>query len=127
MSLKKSALFAPLLGLVLAGAAHATTLFTPPLVPEGTNLLDCYIVNVSDKERVVTITVLNREGEAVVVPLDVTLQPGEEKVVTAPASEEPSDAPRYCKFIVEGLRSNYRASVLVREPGRGSISALPAE
>jgi hypothetical protein len=62
-----------------------------------------------------------------VPPLEVTLKPGEEKVVTTPASDEPSDAPRYCKFVVEGLRSNYRASVLVWESGRGSISALPAE
>ena|SRR5262245_54431120 len=127
MILKKSLLFAPLLGLVLTGAAHATTLFTPPLVPDGDNLLDCYIVNVGDKARAVTIAVLNREGEAVVPPVEVTLNPGEEKVATAQASDTASDAPRYCQFVVEGGRSNYRASALVREPGRGSISALPAE
>jgi|GEM_PF-5304033 len=124
MILKKSLLSAPLLGLILvAGATQAATLFTPPLVPEGGNLLDCYVVNVSGKERAVTIVVLNREGEAVLPPVEVTLNPGEEKVATAPAGL----SPRYCKFDVEGGRSFFRASVLVREPDVGSISALPAE
>jgi hypothetical protein len=128
MVAKKSFLFAPLLGLALmAGAVQAATLFTPPLVPDGANQLDCYIINVSDKERTVTIEVRNREGEAVLPPVEATLKPGEERVAVAPASASPSDAPRYCKFIVEGKPSNYRASVLVEQPGVGSISALPAE
>jgi hypothetical protein len=38
-----------------------------------------------------------------------------------------SEGPRYCKFIVEGARSNYRGSVLTRQVGGGSISALSAE
>lgn len=113
--------------MLAVGAAQAATLFTPPLVPDGVNQLDCYIINVSDKERTVTIEVRNREGETVLPPVTVTLQPGEERVAVAPASDVPSDAPRYCKFIVEGNPSNYRASVLVEEPGVGSISALPAE
>ena len=127
MITKKSFLCASLLSLVLAGAVHAATLFTPPLVPEGNNLLDCYLTNVSDKTHAVTIEVLNREGDAVVPTVEATLNPGEERVATAQASDSPTDAPRYCKFVVEGGRTNYRASALVREPGRGSISALAAE
>jgi len=112
-----------LLGLVLmAGAAHTATLFTPPLVPDGENQLDCYLVNVSDKRREATIEVLNRDG-AVLKSVDVMLDPGAHAVATALANE----LPRYCEFIVEGGRSHFRASILVRQLGAGSISALPAE
>jgi hypothetical protein len=117
-----------LLGFVLvAGAAQSATLFTPPLVPDGNNVLDCYLTNVSDKTRQVTIKVLNRLGEDVVEPVLAKLNPGEERVATAEASDDPSDAPRYCKFVVEGSRSDYRGSALVRKEGEGSISAVPAQ
>jgi hypothetical protein len=39
----------------------------------------------------------------------VTLKPGTEEVASVPAS----DQPRYCKFVVEGVKHHYRASVLV--------------
>jgi hypothetical protein len=51
------------------------------------------------------------------------LDPGTEEVATVAASE----LPRYCKFDVKGGRANFRASILVRQAGSGSISALPAE
>jgi hypothetical protein len=34
----------PLALSLAAGATHAATLFTPPLVPDGENQLDCYLV-----------------------------------------------------------------------------------
>lgn len=115
--------FAVLLGLVLGTeAAHAATLFTPPLVPEGKNQLDCYLVNVSNETREAAIEVLNRDGE-VLDSVSVTLDPGTEKVATVEADRQP----RYCKFWVEGSRSHFRASVLVRQKGVGAISALPAQ
>jgi hypothetical protein len=105
-----------------AAAEHTHTLFTPPLFPDGSNQLDCYILNVSDETREARIDVFTKD--AVLVGHDkVTLAPGTEKVVTVPSNL----APRYCRFEVEGRRSDFRASILVREPGRGSISALPAE
>jgi hypothetical protein len=127
MTMKRSLTFSLLLGLVLmAGAAYRsmlfTTLFTPRLVPEGDNQLDGYLVNVSDQLRAATIEALNRAG-TVKASVSVTLSPGEEKVATVPASDEP----RYCKFVVEGARVNFPASVLVRQEGVGSISALPAQ
>jgi hypothetical protein len=123
MSVRGRSAFALLLGLIITAAAQAATLFSPPLVPLGENQLDCYLLNVSDQVRGATIVVLNREGKPVVDPVSVTLQPGEERVATAEASVEP----RYCKFVVEGARFYYRASVLVRKDGEGSISALAAE
>jgi hypothetical protein len=111
-----------LLGLALVGAAHAATLISPPLVPEGDNVLDCYLVNVSNQAREVTIQVFNREGE-VVTTVETTLDPGQEDVARATADL----LPRYCKFIVKGKRADFRASILVRQAGVGAISALPAQ
>jgi hypothetical protein len=123
MTRKRIFTVALLLGLVLvAGAAYAAMLFTPPLVPLGTNQLDCYLVNVSDRVREATIQVLNRDGE-VLKSVDVALDPGAEEVATVEANE----LPRYCRFIVDGGKNHFRASILVRKDGDGSISALSAE
>ena len=129
MTMKRISTFALLLGLVwAAGAAPAvtikvfTTLFTPPLVPEGQNVLDCYLVNVSDQARDATIQVLNGDGTGL-QSVGVTLNPGAESVATVSASQ----SPRYCKFDIEGSRMDFRGSILVRQPGFGSFSALPAK
>jgi hypothetical protein len=115
--------FAVLTGIVLlAGAARAATLFSPPLVPDGDNVLDCYLVNVSERPRAAKIQVFNREGVAVVT-VETTLGPGQEDVARAEAGL----LPRYCKFEVEGKRKHFRGSVLIRKAGEGAISALPAE
>ena len=103
-----------------SGAAAADVLFTPPLVAEGDRLLDCYLANVGQVKRNVKIAVLDAKGNAVVGPLQVTLAPGEEKVARAEADQ----LGRYCKFTVQGQKSEYRASVLVFQPGVGAISAL---
>ena len=105
----------------IAGGAEAATLVSPPLVPEGTNFLDCYLVNVGPKPRAVTIQVFSREGIAVTT-VETTLAPGEEDVARAQADQ----LPRYCKFIVKGSAKEFRASILVRQDGVGAISALPA-
>lgn len=115
--------FPLLLGFMLmGGTAQADTLFTPPLVPEGSNQLDCYLVNVGNTAHKVTIEALTREGETL-KSIKVTLKPGTEAVATVPANQ----LPRYCKFVVEGKSSDFRGSILVRKQGTGSISALSAE
>jgi hypothetical protein len=116
-----------LLGIVLvAGAAQATTLFTtlvsPPLVPEGTSQLGCALINISEQPREAIVSVFSREG-VVLESVSLTLAPGPEAVVTVPTNEEP----RYCKFVLEGLRQHFRAAVRIQQPGVGTISALPAE
>ena len=107
--------------LAVVGGANAATLVSPPLVPEGTNFLDCYLVNVGTKPRAVTIQVFSREGVAVTT-VETTLDPGEEDVARAQSDQ----LPRYCKFIVKGSAKEFRASILVRQDGVGAISALPA-
>jgi len=101
---------------------QTTTLFTPPLVPLGKNELECYLVNVSDKTREVTIQAFTRDGVGL-EPVKTTLKPGVEGVAKASADQ----TPRYCKFVVAGKRSDFRASILVFDPNAGSISALSAE
>jgi hypothetical protein len=105
-----------------SGAAAADVLFTPPLVAEGNRLLDCYLANVGQVNRNVKIVVLDAKGKAVVAPVEVTLAPGEEKVARAKADL----LGRYCKFVVPAPKSDFRASVLVFQPGVGAISALAA-
>jgi hypothetical protein len=107
--------------LALGGGAHAATLVSPPLVPEGNNFLDCYLVNVSPEPRAVIIQVFSREG-TVIEEVETTLGPGQEDVARATAPE----LPRYCKFIVDGTRQEFRGSILVRKNGVGALSALPA-
>lgn len=124
MTITKPLTFALLLGIALmAGVARGATLYTPPLFPDGDSQIDCYLLNVSDQVRRAIIEAFNRDGESLIPPVEVTLQPGTEEVASMPASENP----RYCTFVVEGRRFDFRASILVRKPGFGSISALPAE
>jgi hypothetical protein len=110
------------LGLAAASTAEAAVLFSPPLVAEGDNFFDCYLVNVGPGRRQVTIQVFNRDGE-VVESVTTTLGPGEEDVARATSDQ----LPRYCRFQVPGDGKQFRASVLVRQDGVGAISALPAQ
>jgi hypothetical protein len=118
--LTKRLLASAAVAVLWSGAAAADVLFTPPLVAEGDRLLDCYLANVGQVQRTVKIVVLDAKGKAVVGPLAVTLAPGEEKVARAEANL----LGRYCKFTVQGPKSDFRASVLVFQPGVGAISAL---
>jgi len=113
---------AAVLAIAAAPAMAGSVPFTPPLFPDGGNQLDCYLLNVSGGEREVRIEVFTKDG-VVLAGQTLTLAAGTERVVTVPAYSQP----RYCKFSVDGLRSDVRGSILVREPGRGSISALAAQ
>jgi hypothetical protein len=104
---------------------NKTTLATPPLVPDGNSQLDCYIINVSKKDRYVTIEALDRAGE-VKASWEGSLEPGTEAVAIAKALPAPA-GPRSCRFVVEGQAKDFRASGLVVVPGLGSISALAAQ
>jgi hypothetical protein len=127
MTLKRSCTFALLLGLVWVARAtpevtFATTLVTPPLAAEGQNVLECHLVNVSDQARTTAIEVRAQDG-TVLATDGGTLNPGNATVVTVSAST----FPRYCQFLIEGVRVHFRGSIVVRMPGLGSLSALPAQ
>lgn len=104
-----------------AGVARADVLITPPLVAEGSNVLDCYLANVGPGTKSVKIEAITGEGK-VADSLSTTLRSGEEKVVRTEAEK----LARYCRSTVQGAGRNYRGSVLVRDSGVGAISALAA-
>lgn len=91
-------------------------LFTPPLVPEGQNLLDCYLVDISQRRREATIEVRNRDGGSV-ASLTVVLDPGAERVVTSPATDSPETAPKVLQVL--GRRSSSGFPCLYPGPGTG--------
>jgi hypothetical protein len=127
MTLKRSCTFALLLGLVWVAKAlpevtFSTTLVTPPLVAEGQNVLECHLVNVSDEARSTAIEVRAQDG-TVLATDGRTLDPGDTAVATVPASA----SPRYCQFLIEGVRVHFRGAIVVRMPGLGALSALPAQ
>ena len=117
----KMIVFCLVLTFVLSGVSSAATLFSPPLVAEGSHVLDCYLVNVSDQPRQVTIQVFDREGD-IVKTVETVLGPGKEDVARTTSAQRG----RYCKFVVDGAKSTVRGSILVRKVGVGAISALPA-
>jgi hypothetical protein len=104
-----------------SSVASAEVLISPPLVAEGVRVLDCYLVNVSDAARAVRIEALTAKGQ-VVKTVNTTLAPGAEDVARAASGL----LARYCRFTVPSRKSDYRASILVRQDGIGAISALPA-
>src|SRR5262249_40509467 len=92
----------------LAKAAFATTIFTPPVIPDDDGDFFCLVTNVSDRTLTVTIEVLDMNGRAsrhigfVVPPLQTRAAPGHG------ASND-----RLCRVTVDGARSAIRASVEV--------------
>ncbi|HMR34292.1 MAG TPA: hypothetical protein PKA09_25270 [Geminicoccus sp.] len=104
-----------------SAAADAAVLLSPPLVAEGSRVLDCYLVNVGSVARSVKIEVLNRAG-TVVKTVNTTLDPFEEDVARTTSAQQG----RVCRFTVPGDKNQYRASILVRQNGVGAISALAA-
>ena len=122
MRRRNEVIVASLLALAAGSPAGAATLVSPPLVAAGERVLDCYLVNVGKKSREVTIQVFSREGE-VVEYVQTTLDPGKEDVARADAAK----SPRYCRFVVDGPRGDFRASILVRDEALGAVSALPAQ
>ena len=119
--LRKRLLLACAALLLPGAAAQAAVLITPPLVAEGDQVLDCYLVNVGRVAREVTIEVLNRDGE-VVETVETTLEPFQEDVARTAADLNG----RICVFTVEGGKNQYRGSILVRQDGVGAISAPAA-
>jgi len=116
--------------LALVGTAQGATLFTPALnVPLGENSLECHIVNVSTQDRTVTILALDFDGVALQTVGPFTVEPGRNRFVSAPATviNDVNNFPRYCKFIVEGGKTNYRASACVFQSLVGCIATIPAD
>jgi len=111
--------------LALAGAAQAADLFTPPLTMDS-EFLRCEIVNLSSTSRAVTIEVRNSSGTVLGSPLIIgNLQP--HGVASTSQSNPAGVRPSYCKFVVEGAKSNYRASGCIADATECTAAAVPAK
>jgi hypothetical protein len=115
--------------LAFAQTAQAVNLFTPALtVPMGDSTLQCHVVNVSTRDRDVTVKVIDFDGfEMRSVPM--TVEVGRHRFVEAGVEVVGgvNRWPRYCKFVLEGSKTYYRTSACVHQPLVGCISTIAAE
>ncbi len=109
--------------LAVTGTAHAVTLITPPLVPLGDNNFECQIINVSTEALSVRMQVWGGSNNLISDSGVFTLNPG----LGGIAGASTTDLPRYCKFIVDGMKRAVRASAYLVDPSVGSISVVVAE
>jgi len=101
-------LLASVLSVILAGAAGATTIFTPPVVPDDDGNFFCLVTNVSARPVTVMIDVLDMNG-ATARHFGFTVRPLE----TRAALGEGDSGGRVCRITADGSRSAIRASVEV--------------
>ncbi len=112
-----------MLVLVPAFAASAADIFSPAVsVLTATQLFQCLIVNVGSGTEFVEIHVFNASGTEI-GNLSRTLGPGEVGGFDISFSLL---GYAYCKFIVQGSKNNFRASIVLRD-GLSILAALPAD
>jgi hypothetical protein len=108
MNLRRWFLLANMLPLVLAEAAYAATIFTPPVIPDDDGTFFCLVTNVSTKTLVVQIEVFDANGERS-RRFGFTTPP----LHTRAAFGLGASGDRFCRVTVDGGRSVIRASVEV--------------
>jgi hypothetical protein len=99
---------ASVLPVALAQAAHATTIFTPPVIPDDDGTFFCLVTNVSTRTLHVQIDVFDVNGGP----------SGHFGFVTPPLATRAglgrgASGDRVCRITVDGGRSTIRASVQV--------------
>lgn len=123
MWLRVSLVIAVIVGtFTLAGAAQGAVILSPPLFMAGTNEVECNIVNISDVDRDVTVEVWSAQGFPLASCFTGPLAAGHG--FACRGSVVPSM--RYCRFVVEGAKANFRAAVCLFQPGVGSIACVEA-
>lgn len=117
MGLFRRFLLASVLPVVLAEAAYAATIFTPPVIPDDDGTFFCLVTNVSAKTLDIQIDVFDMNGGTsghfgfVTPPL-----------ATRAALGHGASGDRFCQVTVDGGRNTIRASVEVLS----STSAIEA-
>ena len=107
--------------LLIASEVQAATVTTAPLEPEPNGTLVCEAVNVSSRERDVTLWIFDGNGILVTFNECFDLAMG-----AMCSSSTTSDAARYCKVIVEGGKGLVRASLTARSETNVTTAAVPA-
>jgi hypothetical protein len=112
MSLPRRLLLSVMLPALLAGAAHAATIFTPPVIPDDDGSFFCLVTNVGPRPLVVGIDVLDMNG-GTSGHVGVTIPP----LHTRAALGHGASGDRVCRITFDGGRSMIRASVEVLSSG----------
>src|SRR5262245_7138844 len=114
---------APVLALVLAGSAHATTLVSQGLRVAPGDVASCTIVNAGTKEIAVLFELVNNDGSVA----------GEDDASVLPGGEGSQAFPDvtgglHCRFTGAFSKRDVRASMNVTSPpGFGTIATAPAQ
>ena len=103
--------------LVMAPAADAAVLFTHATESLGTNTFQCWITNVSSRQRSATVDILSEAG-AVVQSFTFALDPLTSRAVNAGSTA------RVCRFTVDA-KTNFRAGACSTN-ATGCITNVPA-
>jgi len=120
MSLFRAFVLASLFSATIAESALATTIFTPPVIPDDDGDFFCLVTNVSPRTLDVAIDVIDVNGATsrhvafVVPPLETR---------AAPAHGASDD--RCCRITVDAGRSAIRASVEVLSSGAAIEAVYP--
>ena len=108
MRLARTLLLTVVFLLPLTELAHATTISTPPVIPDDDGSFFCLVTNVSARTLIVMIDVLDFNGGTsghfgfTVPPLQTRAAPG-----------HGASGDRLCQITVDGSKSTIRASVEV--------------
>jgi hypothetical protein len=112
--------------LAASGSVLAGELFTPSS-PQGVtgNSFTCFILNVDDKTRSVSVELKDADGTTQGPTLiDFALAPGQTRGIVM----ESSIGFAYCKFTVQGNKDHFRAALVVTtQNGAVPTLALPAQ
>jgi hypothetical protein len=106
----------------LSATALAAELFTSPLITSGNNQFQCRILNVSKTALMVRVQLFDTQKSVIDDSGDVELAP----LGDLSASGASVDNPFFCKFTVQGKKTNIRASASIVEAGT-TIVSVPAE
>jgi hypothetical protein len=110
------ALGATTLFLLLSVGAEATVLTTPAVRIFSSQGLLCHLLNLTSKERTVTIEILNAPDGMQLYKNETTVAPGAFAAVTRGG---PNDELLYCRFTVDAPKGKVRGAIANETTGLG--------
>ena len=120
MRLARSILLASLLPMLLAGAADAATIFTPPVIPDDDGIFFCLVTNVGAKTLDLQIDVFDMDG-GMAGHFGFTTPP----LATRAALGRGASRARFCRITIDASRNAIRASVEVQSSSDAIEAVYP--
>jgi hypothetical protein len=106
------------LALAFPVAAQAAVLTSAPVVPTGSQRIQCGIVNAGNAARSVTIDWMDEDGEVVISTGELTVPAG-----GAFSSYTSFLIERSCRFTVQGTKDSWRAHLVLFDASSGLVLA----